>query len=76
MEQQTKKLHDVVVGVLIITNGLRANTVKCGCGHSMVLYVALELGCNKTYFGGLAPIVRGTKQSVPLDHFFVCLFIN
>jgi hypothetical protein len=36
-----------------------ANTVKCGCGHSMVLYVALELGCNKTYFGGLAPIVRG-----------------
>jgi len=46
--------------LVIITNGLRANTVKCGCGHSMVLYVALELGCNKTYFGGLAPIVRGT----------------
>ena len=64
MEQQTKKLHDVVVGVLIITNGLRANTVKCGCGHSMVLYVALELGCNKTYFGGLAPIVRGRRLAV------------
>jgi len=67
MEQQTKKLHDVVVGVLIITNGLRANTVKCGCGHSMVLYVALELGCNKTYFGGLAPIVRGSRRRICTD---------